>query len=461
MSELERISFGTDGWRDDRQAFTDERVQAVAAAFVHYLNGVDRGDDRIAVGYDARRDSADIAETMAQTIASHGYDVWLADRDCPTPAIASVVHEVDLAGGVMVTASHNPPEYNGIKLIPHGGAPALPAVTDTIEDTLGVEPEDGGDEGQIASFDFIDHHVETIINKVDADLSDLTVAYDAMHGSGRGVTDRALEAAGAEVIRLRCDHLEDFGGLSPEPDRHRLESLIDTVTAGDADLGIANDGDADRVAIVTPGGFVNAHLLFAVMYEDILETQSGPAVRTVSTTFLIDRVAEAHDEAVYETAVGFKWVAKAMKERDALIGGEESGGFTVRGHVREKDGPLAGLLLADAHNRTPIDHRVDRLLEAFGDIHQTTESVDCPEESKAHVLRHLNEHRPSSIAQRRVDSINDTDGLKFLLEDGSWVLIRPSGTEPKLRVYAEAAHESDVNALIDSAKEIVNRSMND
>ncbi len=458
MSELDRISFGTDGWRDHRSAFTDTRVRAVASAFADHLHELDVGTDRVAIGYDARRDSPDIARTIAETITAYGFDVWLASRDCPTPAIASVIDEFDLVGGVMVTASHNPPAYNGIKLIPYGGAPALPELTDAIEANLGRETEpEGYPSGSTTSFDFVEHHVETVLSRVDTALHDLTVAYDAMYGSGRGVTDTALERAGANVRRLRCDRKEDFGGDAPEPDEHRLKTLIEVVTSGEADLGIANDGDADRVAIVTPSGFVNAHLLFALMYEDLLKDASGPAVRTVSTTFLIDRIAEAHHEQVIETAVGFKWVAAAMAQHDALIGGEESGGFTVRGHVREKDGPLAALLLADAHHRRSIDERVDDLLDQYGQIFQVTESVDCPDEEKATVLHDLNEQQPTQLAGRSVEAINDTDGLKFLLEDGSWVLIRPSGTEPKLRVYAEAASESSLRALIDAATSILDK----
>lgn len=458
MGHLDRISFGTDGWRDRRSAFTDERVGAVAQGFVAYLTASNTAGDRLAVGYDAREDSSAIAKTMAETFADNGYDVWLAQRDCPTPAVAAAIDAFDLAGGAMVTASHNPPEYNGIKLIPAGGAPALPAVTDTVAANL-RPPDRGHPEhaGEIDRFDFVDYHVETVLDRIDATLDGLTIAYDAMHGSGRGVTDVILERAGAEVRRRRCTRAADFGGTAPEPTEEHLPGLIEAVTAGEADLGVANDGDADRVAIVTSTGFVDTNHLFAAMYDHQLASESGPAVRTVSTTFLIDRIAEANGEQAYETPVGFKWVAKRMAEVDALIGGEDSGGFTVRGHVLEKDGPLAATLVAGAHAERPLDERLGDLRERFGEIHHRSESLPCEEDRKEALLDRVVQARPEAFAGAGVVDTNDADGVKLLLEDGSWVLIRPSGTEPVMRVYAEAGTADRADRLVAEGTAFVER----
>jgi len=219
---------------------------------------------------------------------------------------------------------------------------------------------------------------------------------------------------------------------------------------------VANDGDADRIAVVTPGrGYLDAHRFFAALYDYLLETGSGPAIRTVSTTFLIDRVAEAHGEAAHETPVGFKWVAEAMAEHDALVGGEESGGFGVRGHVRQKDGVLAALLAAAATAAEPLDDRVERLLAEHGPHVADRVSVDCPDGRKAAVLADLEDDIPDRVAGREVADVVTVDGFKLLLEDGSWLLVRPSGTEPKLRVYAEAGGADRVRELLAAGRGLV------
>ncbi len=452
MNELDRISFGTDGWRDYREEFTRPRVEAVGDAFARYLFEADHGDDPIAVGYDARHGADELADILAERAIRAGFDVWRSQRDCPTPALAAAIESHDLAGGFMVTASHNPPSYHGIKLIPAGGAPALPTVTDQIEASLGEEPVADRPPGRLEKFDFVGFHIETVLDRIDPDLDGLRVAYDAMHGSGRGVTDVVLEEAGAEVERLRCTHEPDFGGTPPEPTAENLTSLIEQVAEGAVDFGIANDGDADRVAIVTDQGYVDPNLLFAVLYEHLLEGDTGPAVRTVSTTYLIDRIAEAHGESVYETPVGFKWVAEAIAEHDALIGGEDSNGLTIRGHVREKDGVLVGTLAADVHAVRSFDTRIEALFERYGQIAHMTENVDCPEQLKSAVLDAVAADPPAEFGELPVAEISAVDGRKFLLEDGSWVLVRPSGTEEKLRVYAESSDPERALVIATEAK---------
>ncbi|WP_338740702.1 phosphoglucomutase/phosphomannomutase family protein [Haloplanus salilacus] len=451
---MDAISFGTDGWRARLDTFTDERVRMVGQAVADYL--ADEGVDApVAVGYDARATSEGFAESLADVLAGNGFDVLLPERDCPTPVIAWGIVDRDLAGALMVTASHNPPEYNGVKFIPSDGAPALPEVTDAIEARL-VHPSTDGPRGSVDRVDFLGSHAEQARELVDPDCSELTVVYDAMHGSGRGVTDALLESAGATVIRRRCERDTDFGGGSPEPSPERLAGLVDAVDAHDADLGVANDGDADRLAVVTPDrGFLDENLFFAAVYDALLDSDSGPAVRSVSTTFLIDRVADAHGEEVIETPVGFKWVAEAMVEADALIGGEESGGFTLRGHVPEKDGVLMALLAADATAADPLDRRVDRLLDTHGGVVADKVSVDCPDDRKAAVVDALGDAIPETVADRAVDDVITLDGFKLLLSDGSWLLVRPSGTEPKMRVYAEARSRDRVDALLAEGRDLV------
>ena len=455
---MDEIAFGTDGWRATLDVFTDERVRVVGQAVADHLDAAGH-DEPVAVGYDARETSEGFAESLAEVLAGNGFDVVLPERDAPTPVIAYAIVDRDLAGACMVTASHNPPEYNGVKFIPSDGAPALPDVTEDVVDRL-AEPDllPEAERGEISRVDLVSAHADAARDLVGADLDGLTVAYDAMHGSGRGVTDALLESAGAEVRRLRCERDVTFGGDSPEPSAEHLEELAARVTDpdSDVDLGIANDGDADRIAVVTPErGVLDANLFYAACYDRLLEEDAGPAVRTVSTTFLVDRIAEAHGEAVYETPVGFKWVAEAMGEHDALFGGEESGGFTLRGHVREKDGVLMSLLAAGTHAAAPFDERVDRLLDEHGQIAAGKVSLDCPDDRKEGVLDELEDHIPESVRGSPVAKVVTLDGFKLLLENGSWLLVRPSGTEPKLRVYAEADSDEAVDELLAEGREIV------
>ena len=484
---MDAISFGTDGWRAPLETFTTPRVRAVAQGIATALRA-DGHTEPVVVGYDARETSLEFAEEVSRVLCANGFDVLLSDRDRPTPLCAFAVVDRGCSGAVVITASHNPPSYNGIKFIPHDGAPALPGVMDRVADNL-AEPTalPEADHGTVREVDLVTDHAAACLSLVghlldteseggtDVDgrddvsdattrwggpgtppLEEITVAYDAIHGSGRDTTDALLERAGASVERLRCERDPTFGGGAPEPAAEHLEGLIEAVTEGGADLGIANDGDADRIAVVTPErGYLDENLLFAALYDFLLDNDAGAVVRTVSTTYLLDRIAATHGEVVHEVPVGFKWVAEAMADHDALIGGEESGGFTVRGHVREKDGVMIALLAACMHEREAIDERVDRLLETHGTVVQEKTSVPCPDERKAEVLATLESEIPNSVAGTAVEGINAADGFKLALADGSWVLVRPSGTEPVLRVYAEAESERRVGELLEAGQAIV------
>ncbi|AGN00397.1 phosphomannomutase [Salinarchaeum sp. Harcht-Bsk1] len=453
---MDEISFGTDGWRAHSDLVTPERLHAIAQSVVDLLAEDGLDGEQIVIGYDARDGARERAEEIARVLAAGGHDVLLADRDCPTPAVALAIVQRDAAGGFVVTASHNPPEYSGVKFIPHDGAPALPAVTERIEAGLREpEPSNEGAQGEIREVDLIESQIGAVLDLLAPDLDGLTVAYDAIHGSGRGVTDDALERAGADVFRLRCTRDPTFGGGEPNPEPEMLEELAEMVEAGEVDLGIANDGDADRVAIVTEAGFLDANELLAALYEFLLQSDTGPAVRTVSTSSLIDRIAEDHDEAIAETPVGFKWVAQAMAEDDALIGGEESGGLSIRGHVREKDGTLAAVLAAAAHAEEPLQDRIERLRSAYGNLRQDRVSVVCPDDRKEPVMAALEDELPDAVAGAAVESVNPADGVKCMLADGTWVLVRPSGTEPKLRIYAEAESDDRIDGLLAAGREIV------
>ncbi len=457
MDDADAVSFGTDGWRATRDNFTLSRVRLVGRAVAAHL---DSEDEPVAVGYDARERSREFAEALADVLTDAGRDVRLSDRDCPTPALAWTVANT-CAGGLMITASHNPPEYNGVKFVPADGAPALPAVTEDIERRLAAVADDpptvpDGEGGTATDVDMVGPYVEHALSFADADLSGLSVVYDAMHGSGRGVTDRLLSRAGADVTRLRCDRDPAFGGTAPEPVPERTERLVERVTSGGADLGVVNDGDADRLGVVTPErGFLDPNVLLAVLYDSLLETGAGDVVRTVSTSSLVDRVAAAHGQAVHETAVGFKWVAEAMAEQSALAGGEESGGFGVTAHLRNKDGVLLALLVAAAASERALDDQVAALFDAHGEVHQDRVSVDCPDDRKPAVIDALEAAIGDEVAGTPVEGVNTVDGFKVALADGTWLLVRPSGTEPKMRVYAEATRAERVEDLLAAGRALV------
>jgi phosphomannomutase len=467
------VEFGTDGWRTTVEEFTTPRVRAVGQAVADYVRA-ETDDERptVAVGYDPRAGSRATAEELCRVQCANGVDALIADRDTPTPVVAWTVVDRGLAGALQVTASHNPPAYNGIKFVPADGAPATAAVTGRLADNLRPpEPRPESEEGSVTEADIREPYLEAALAFVDADLDGLRVAHDAMHGSGRGVTDDLLARAGADVVRLRAERDPEFGGTPPDPSAGHLEELVARVADADAALGVANDGDADRLGVVTPErGVVDPNWVLAAVYDYLLtdaggasggalgsatDTGSGDAVRTVSTTVLVDRVAAASGHEVHETPVGFKWVAEAMATHDAMIGGEESGGYGVAGHLRNKDGVLVALLVAAAHAAEPVDDRLDRLRERHGDIVQDRISVDCPDARKAAVIDELGDRIPDRVAGTAVEDVGTADGFKLLLADGAWLLVRPSGTEPKLRVYAEGGSAARVRALLDAGRDLV------
>ena len=453
---VEAISFGTDGWRATLDVFTEDRLRSVGQGVATYLADHGLTAAPVGIAYDAREHSQRFSRVLADVLVDNGIDVVRTSRDTPTPVLAWSIANDRLAGGLMVTASHNPPEYNGVKFITAAGAPALPSVTDAIEERL-EDPRTLPSRGNEAPLAPIAEYIDYTMNLVDpGDLSELDVVYDGMHGSGRGVTDRLLRTAGANVETYRCTRDPAFGGGSPEPTPETLETMVTQVTTSDADLGIANDGDADRIAVATPErGYLDENLLFAAVYDYFLEEHAGPAVRTVSTSSIVDRVAEAHGEETIETPVGFKWIAAAMREHDALIGGEESGGFSIRGHVREKDGVLMGLLAATMAAEEPLDDRVDRLLDEHGSIVQDKIGIYCPHGAQATILDRIGDTFPSELAGSHVSRISEVDGYKASFEEGGWILVRPSGTEPKLRIYAEGESQSRVDSLLEAGRDVV------
>jgi alpha-D-glucose phosphate-specific phosphoglucomutase len=464
------IKFGTDGWRAViSDEFTFSNLRRVAQAIADYLLET-RGESAapVVVGFDTRFLSDRYALELARVLADAGLPVYLSRADCPTPALAYAIWHFKALGGVMITASHNPPRYNGVKFKgPHGG-PGLPGETRRIEEILERNatalPATNGvpltnpdqDYPGVMRFDPMPAylaHIRTLVDFEAISRSGLHVVVDPMYGAGRGYIAAFLREAGCEVTQLHGEMNPGFGGIHPEPIARNLGDLMTTMRSGRFDLGLATDGDADRIgAVDAQGEFVDPHRIFALVLRHLIEERhwSGAVVKTVSTTQLLNLLAQHYGLALHETPVGFNHICDWMLKDDVLIGGEESGGITIKGHVPDGDGILMGLLLAEllAYQRKPLDAIIAELMQEFGEFHYGRKDVHTQAFDKKQLTQRLLKEAPERILQHKVVRINNSDGIKYLLEDDSWLLIRPSGTEPLLRIYAEAHNRQEVQQLL-------------
>lgn len=466
------IRFGTDGWRAViSKEFTFENVRHVAQAIADYvLSGMEQVPGQgVVVGFDTRFLSDRYAIEVANVLAGNGLPVWLSKADCPTPALSYAVKHFAAAGGVMITASHNPPRYNGIKFKSHFGGSAMPEVTAEIERILErnlatgrtpqwAEPpwrEGVPQPGEVVRFEPMEAYLKHLRTLVDFQViarSGLRVAVDPMYGAGRGYIARWLRDLGVMVRELHGDLNPGFGGLHPEPIGRNLGQLIELMREGGYDVGLATDGDADRIGAVDAGGeFVSPHLLITLALEHLLNAgKRGLVVKTISTTQLVNRVAEAHALEVRETPVGFNYICDYMLKQPVLIGGEESGGISILGHIPEGDGILMGLLILEivARAKLPLRQLVEGLQQRYGPFFYDRLDQQVQPFSKRELVRSLEAAAPADLAGQPVAKVNSSDGVKFLLADDSWLLIRPSGTEPVLRIYAEARTPAGVQQLL-------------
>jgi len=482
------IRFGTDGWRAIiADQFTFHNVRLVSQAIADMLTSDSEGrptdgSPSVAVGYDVRFLSDRFAAEASAVLAANGVNVYLASAPCPTPVLAHAVRQIGASGGIMITASHNPPEFNGLKWKDGTGGPGPKGQTCRIETHLernvrearaprhlnwrpGKEDYPGGDgTGFIRHFDPMPEYVAHIRNLVDMDSIARwkpRVLVDPMHGAGCGLLQGLLHDIGlkADEIHGRPDSL--FGGLCPEPIARNLHDLSCGVVRGHYDVGLALDGDGDRIGAVDEAGqFVDPHRIFSLALLHLVENkgQRGAVVKTVSTTQMINRICKEWDLPVYETPVGFNHICEIMRSEDVLICGEESGGITIRGHVPDGDGILMALMLLEimAAHKSPLGQLVKRLADRFGPLYyerrDVAMEVPC---GKAELVRRLMDEMPQVLGGVAVSHGSSTDGAKLCLSDGSWLLIRPSGTEPVLRIYAEAPSSSQVEALLSEGLSLV------
>lgn len=449
-SNSNKIKFGTDGWRgiiaDD---FTFPNVRKVTRAIASYLETAYSKDRPVLIAYDTRFLADQFAHAAAQVLADLGWTVKVTDRDCPTPVIAYNARHLNSAGALMFTASHNPAPYCGIKYIPDYAGPATPEITDTIVANIeGASDELPGSNptGSISTFDPKPDYLEFIYTLLDVEKirsANLKVKYDALYSTSRGYLDEVLQHSGTQLESFHDWRDVLFGGGMPEPKGEQLVELVAAVRKDHADLGLATDGDSDRFGIVDEQGTVltpNTVLLVLARHLIKNKGKSGAIVRTVATTHLLDNFAAKYGLPIYETAVGFKYIGEKMRETTVLIGGEESGGLSVIGHIPEKDGVLADMLVAEAiaYEGKPLSQLVkEAIAEADGPLYNNRLDLHLTEAHKTAVIDAFTKNPPTEVAGIKVKEVGRKDGIKLYLEDGSWVLLRPSGTEPLVRVYLE------------------------
>jgi alpha-D-glucose phosphate-specific phosphoglucomutase len=466
------IRFGTDGWRAViADTFTFENVRLIAQAVADYVNKTHTGGDQptVVIGYDTRFLSDRFAIETARVMAGNEITAWLTRTDAPTPAISYNVKEKGANAGIVITASHNPPRYNGFKLKAGYGGSATADQCALVEEELALMEREGRtpnvmdyqaalDKGLIRRFDpswSYYQHLATLIDLDRISERELNIVADAMWGAGRGAFASLLSRTRAHVTEIRGALNPGFGGIHPEPILKHLNELVAAVQRGQADIGLATDGDADRIGAVDAlGRFVDPHTVLALALRHLVECrgQTGEVVKTVSTTLMIDSLAKKHNLTLHETPVGFNHIADLMMKRDILIGGEESGGISLRGHIPEGDGILMGLLLLEimAVSDAPLHEIIAGLQAEHGPAHYgRIDSQLQHQKSKKQMTAFLVDHAPTSINGETVTRVDTLDGVKFYMGDGSWLLIRPSGTEPVLRIYAEARSTDAVRGLLE------------
>jgi alpha-D-glucose phosphate-specific phosphoglucomutase len=468
------VKFGTDGWRAViSETFTFGNLRLVAQAIADFVLEQNGPRPSVVVGFDTRFLSDRYAAEVARVMAANGIYTWLARADTPTPAVSYTVVNKQATAGVMITASHNPPRYNGVKLKASYGGSASPAQNRQVEFLLEQKLQAGAGpnlmdleqairQELVRKFDPSWAYYEHLSSLVDLDIisgAELRIVADGMYGAGRGAIGEVLARGRSRVHNIRHEMNPGFGGIHPEPIARHLGLLMSTIQAGHWDVGLATDGDADRIgAVDDKGNFVDPHRIFALVLRYLIDKRGwqGKVVRTVSTTRMIDRLAARHNLPLIETPVGFNHIADHMLAGGVLMGGEESGGMSIQGHIPEGDGVLMGLLLLEvmAAARMPLSALVADLLADVGPAQYARTDIKLTRPvAKNEMVKKLVDTAPAAIDGVAIEDVQTTDGVKYYLDDGSWLLIRPSGTEPILRVYAEAPDDRRVKALLSFGEE--------
>lgn len=457
---MKKAGFGTDGWRGViAEEFTFGNLRLVAQAIMSYIkwHGM-KGS--VVIGYDTRFMSEDYADVVASVVAGNGLTAVLSECAITTPMLSYAAARAQGCGGIMVTASHNPCRFNGIKYKAAFGGSAYPSMTREIEYLIGRDPiltvplqEDGG--ANIKKTDFFGPYITELRGLLDDEIlgsSGFKVLLDCMHGAGGGVAGRVCEGLGVEMDTMRTARDPYFGGSDPEPSEHNLRELSQRVREGGYDIGFALDGDADRLGVVDgEGSFVTAHQVLSLLLLHMHKNrrQTGMVVKTVSTSSVVDKVAAKLGLPVVETPVGFKHICELMLKEDVLIGGEENGGLGIKGYIPERDGLLAGLLLMEMmiKEQKTIRELLDWLDAKFGKMYYKRQDVPVTDGVGA-AFDGLKDGIGKIFGEFGIAEVRETDGVKAVFTDGSWILFRSSGTEPLIRVYAESGDAARTDQLI-------------
>lgn len=454
------IKFGTGGWRavigDD---FTKENIQILAEALCRKMRDEGVAGNGIVLGYDRRFLSKEAMQWAAEVFAAEGITAYLINKSSPTPLVMFYVMKHQLPYGMMVTASHNPAVYNGIKIFTAGGRDADEVQTRDIEAYIdGVEVpvremdyEAGTDKGLIQEIYPLNEYIDSIIAEINMDAirdKNLRIVLDPMYGVSETSLRMILQTARCEVETIHDRHDTLFGGKLPAPSAATLRSLQNVVTDGHFDIGIATDGDADRIGVIDDTGrflHPNEILVLLYYYLEKYKGKKGPAVRNICTTCVLDEVAASFGETCYEVPVGFKHISSKMNETDALIGGESSGGLTVRGHIKGKDGIYAAMLLVEmiAVTGKKLSQIIREIESLYGQIHMEENDYHFSQEKKEEIQKLLMEEKALPELPYEIEKVSYLDGSKVYFRDGGWVIARFSGTEPLLRIFSEMKNPSD------------------
>lgn len=463
------IRFGTSGWRAIiADEFTFANVRVVTQAICKMLK--ERGfaaETPLIIGFDTRFMGEKFSAEAAKIVATNGFKVLLCPNPTPTPTISHAIRQEKAAGGINFTASHNPPEYQGIKFSTADGAPALPEITKRIEEIFvelqGLPVEISKDaEANIEEYQPLESYLKDLADKIRFDIIAAgkgKFAYDPLWGTGRGYLDEVLRRHGLEVTTIHDWRDVTFGGRSPEPDDKYLDELRAVVKEKGCLLGLATDGDGDRFGVLdTDGTFIAANQLIPILVDYLADSRGWTegVARSVATSHLIDRIAENRGLKLYETPVGFKFIGELINDNAIILGGEESAGLSIKGHYPEKDGILACLLAAEAVSarQASLTEQLNEIYSRVGRLEAGRIGVRLTPEI-ATKLPEILAREPAIIGSRKVDKINRTDGVKFFFTDGSWLLMRPSGTEPMVRVYAETFTLPDLEVLLEQGRQYI------
>ncbi len=466
-----QIKFGTDGWRGIiGDTFIFENVRRVAAAIARYVRNEGEPKRGLVIGYDARFLSPEAAQEAAGQAAAEGIPVFLADGPTPTPAVSYAVVARHAAGAMMITASHNPYRWNGIKFKASYGGSASPAIMKRLEaylpDSLpGAGRAPSGTVAPVETVDLVGPYLErlkTLVPLESIRSSGRRFVIDPMYGAGRGCLARLFEEAGIPYWEIHGERNPLFPGLNPEPIEPHVNGLRQAVVAHHADAGFATDGDADRVgAVDARGNYVDSHKVFSILLRHLAVDlkRRGEVVKTISTTQMIDKMTEKYGLPLHVMPIGFKYICELMQTRDILIGGEESGGIAVGGHLPERDGVLNSLYLAAiiTERGKDLGELIRELEEEFGPHHYGRIDLEIDMALAHRVVEQVGKGKLKSVAGSEVRSLNDLDGVKMILGDSTWLLVRASGTENLLRLYAEAPSGEQVKALLDAAVDFARR----